>query len=57
MQSMNSVSVSDDKKIVAIGAGNRWGNIYPTLDDLDLIMVGGRLSPVGVGGLLTGGMQ
>lgn len=56
MQSLNQVEVATDKKTVNIGPGNRWVNIYPKLDDLDLIMVGGRVSPVGVGGLVTGGM-
>ncbi|KAF2191541.1 FAD-binding domain-containing protein, partial [Zopfia rhizophila CBS 207.26] len=55
MQSMNQVSVSADKGTVTIGPGNRWGNIYPTLDDQNLAMVGGRVTPVGVGGLVTGG--
>jgi hypothetical protein len=56
MQSMNQVTVSSDQKIVSIGPGNRWGNIYPTLDGMNLAMVGGRVSPVGSGGLITGGM-
>jgi hypothetical protein len=57
MQSMNQVVVSDDQQIVRIGAGNRWGNVFPTLDNLDLAMVGGRVSGVGAGGLITGGME
>jgi len=52
---MNSVAVSGNKKTVSIGSGNRWGNVYTKLDEQDLVMVGGRLSQVGVGGLLTGG--
>jgi FAD/FMN-containing dehydrogenase len=55
MQSMAQVVVASDKKSVTVGAGNRWGNVYPTLDDQDLTMVGGRVNPVGVGGLTTGG--
>jgi FAD/FMN-containing dehydrogenase len=54
---MNQVVVSDDQKIVQIGAGNRWGNVYPTLDDLGLTMIGGRVSGVGAGGLITGGKE
>lgn len=54
MQSMNQVVVASDQKSVIIGPGNRWGNIYPKLDDLNLAMVGGRVTPVGVGGLMTG---
>ena len=56
MQSMNQVVVSSDLKKVGIGSGNRWGNIYPTLDNLNVAMVGGRLSPVGAGGLIIGGL-
>ncbi|KAF2278012.1 oxidoreductase FAD-binding protein [Westerdykella ornata] len=55
MQSMNQVAVSSDQKIVSIGSGNRWGNVYPTLDRQNLAMIGGRVSPVGAGGLITGG--
>ena len=55
MQSMNQVTVSSDKSTVTIGAGNRWGNVFPTLDDQNLAMVGGRVNPVGVAGLTTGG--
>lgn len=56
MQSMNQVEVSEDQKIVSIGPGNRWGNIYPTLDEMGVAMVGGRASGVGTAGLITGGM-
>ena len=55
MQSINQVSISSDKSTVTIGAGNRWGNVFPTLDDQDVSMVGGRVNSVGVGGLTTGG--
>ncbi|KAF2714668.1 FAD-binding domain-containing protein [Pleomassaria siparia CBS 279.74] len=55
LQSLNQVTVSQDQKIVSIGPGNRWGNVYSKLDPLDLAMVGGRVTPVGVGGLVTGG--
>jgi hypothetical protein len=55
LQSLNDVTVSSDQKIVSLGPGNRWGNVYPKLDALGLAMVGGRVSTVGVGGLVTGG--
>lgn len=54
-QSLNQVTVSSDQKTVSVGPGNRWGKVYGVLDDLNLAMVGGRLSQVGVAGLLTGG--
>jgi hypothetical protein len=49
------VTVSSDQSIAGIGPGNRWANVYTTLDALNLAMVGGRVSDVGVGGLITGG--
>lgn len=55
LQSLNQVTVSSDQKFVGLGPGNRWGNVYSKLDPLGLAMVGGRVSAVGVGGLMTGG--
>lgn len=55
LASLNQVTVSSDQSIAGIGPGNRWANVYTTLDSLDLAMVGGRVSDVGVGGLMTGG--
>jgi hypothetical protein len=55
MQSMNEVVIASDKSRVTVGAGNRWGNVFPLLDDQNLAMVGGRVNPVGVAGLVTGG--
>lgn len=54
-QSLNQVTVSNDQKTVSVGPGNRWGRVYGVLDELNLAMVGGRLSQVGVAGLVTGG--
>ncbi|KAF2802245.1 FAD-binding domain-containing protein [Mytilinidion resinicola] len=55
LQQLNQVTISTDKSFAGIGPGNRWINIYPTLDAQGLTMVGGRVSTVGVGGLMTGG--
>ncbi|KAF2677867.1 FAD-binding domain-containing protein [Lentithecium fluviatile CBS 122367] len=55
LQSVNAVTISADKKTVSIGGGNRWGNVYTQLDEQEVVMVGGRVTQVGVGGLLTGG--
>ena len=57
MQSMNQVTVSSDQQVVSIGPGNRWGNVYKPLDDLSLAMVGGRVTEVGVGGLVLGSKE
>ncbi len=52
---LNAVEVSSSKTRTGIGAGNRWGNVYAKLDPLGLAVPGGRISTVGVGGLITGG--
>lgn len=52
---LNEVSVSKDRKTASIGPGNRWGDVYKALDPHGLAVVGGRVSTVGVGGLLLGG--
>ena len=57
LQSLNQVDVSQDRKTVAIGPGNRWGGVYLKLDALGLATSGGRVAIVGVGGLMLGGMQ
>ncbi|KAL8996344.1 MAG: hypothetical protein Q9169_004110 [Polycauliona sp. 2 TL-2023] len=49
------VKVSADRKTTSIGPGSRWGDIYPQLDLQNLAIPGGRVAPVGVGGLVTGG--
>ncbi|KAI9674528.1 MAG: hypothetical protein M1817_001866 [Caeruleum heppii] len=53
--SMRNVTVSPDQKMVAVGGGARWVDVYSTLDPLNLTIPGGRVSDVGVGGLTLGG--
>ncbi|KAK7983637.1 hypothetical protein PG989_011039 [Apiospora arundinis] len=55
LQKLNQVTVSVDEKTVQVGPGNRWGDVYRTLDFRGLAVLGGRLATVGVGGLVTGG--
>ncbi|KAL1959377.1 hypothetical protein VTO42DRAFT_2180 [Malbranchea cinnamomea] len=55
MSKLNEVSVSRDKSTVYIGAGAKWGDVYRTLDELELSVIGGRAASVGVGGLTLGG--
>ncbi|KAI5918100.1 FAD-binding domain-containing protein [Camillea tinctor] len=52
---MVQVVPSADHKTVAIGPGNTWFDVYSTLENYNLTMVGGRVASVGVGGLLLGG--
>ena len=55
LENLNSIKVSSDKKTVAVGAGNKWAQVYSTLAKSDLAVIGGRVAPIGVGGLTTGG--
>ena len=52
---LNQVTISLDRKSVSIGPGNLWGNVYKKLDAEGLATSGGRVSDVGVGGLVLGG--
>jgi FAD/FMN-containing dehydrogenase len=55
LRDLNRVEVSEDKETAAVGPGARWGDVYAQLDTKGLAVVGGRVSDVGVGGLLLGG--
>ncbi|KAF7511996.1 hypothetical protein GJ744_002709 [Endocarpon pusillum] len=54
-EKMASVSLSTDFKSALIGPGTRWLNAYQYLDPLNLTVLGGRVSDVGVSGLTLGG--
>ena len=53
---LKSLSVSEDKTSVIIGAGWRWEELYQALHKDKIVVLGGRIADVGVGGLLLGGM-
>jgi FAD/FMN-containing dehydrogenase len=53
--SLQGIEVSDDKTVAFVGPGARWGDVYTQLAPKDLAVVGGRVSDVGVGGLVLGG--
>ncbi|KAI1799809.1 FAD-binding domain-containing protein [Daldinia bambusicola] len=55
LSSLNSTELSDDKKTAKIGPGSRWQAVYEALVPEGLVVVGGRVGPVGVGGLMLGG--
>ncbi|KAF2850316.1 FAD binding domain-containing protein [Plenodomus tracheiphilus IPT5] len=55
LEKMNEVTLSPDKKLAHVGAGNRWGSVYKTLEQHGLEVIGGRIAPVGVSGLTLGG--
>lgn len=52
---LKQVTISEDKKSVKLGAGLRWEEAYSALEKEGLLVVGGRISDVGVGGLILGG--
>jgi FAD/FMN-containing dehydrogenase len=52
---LNSITLSADKKSVTIGAGNRWAEVYRSLEAENLTVIGGRVATVGVGGVILGG--
>jgi FAD/FMN-containing dehydrogenase len=52
---MNDVVISSDNKTVSVGGGARWIEVYKPLVEQGLMVCGGRVAPVGVGGLTTGG--
>jgi FAD/FMN-containing dehydrogenase len=52
---MTQLSLNTDKTVATVGVGLRWGAVYEFLEGQGLGVVGGRVSTVGVGGLLVGG--
>jgi hypothetical protein len=55
LERIDDITVSKDKKTVAIGPGNLWHDVYTTLQPTNLAVIGGRVSGIGVGGLTLGG--
>ncbi|KIW74600.1 hypothetical protein Z517_11370 [Fonsecaea pedrosoi CBS 271.37] len=55
LAALNTITVSKDKKTVAVGPGNTWNSVYTALAPSNLAVIGGRVAPIGVGGLTTGG--
>ena len=52
---LTNLDLSSDHSTVAIGAGNRWRDVYSYLAPSGLAAVGGRVGGVGVSGYLLGG--
>ncbi|KAJ8117444.1 hypothetical protein OPT61_g1349 [Boeremia exigua] len=52
---LRTLSLSKDKKTVAVGPSHIWYDVYQYLDPYQLAVVGGRGASVGVGGLTLGG--
>lgn len=52
---LKTLQLSEDKETMSIGPGPRWGDVFEYMDGSNVTIVGGRLAPVGVPGLLLGG--
>lgn len=52
---LNQIDLASDHQTVDVGPGNNWGAVMTYLENYNLSVVGGRMSIVGVPGLLTGG--
>lgn len=55
LTSLDSVTLTADKKEVQVGGGAHWTQVYNYLTPYNLTAIGGRDSSVGVGGLTLGG--
>lgn len=55
LEQIDDITLSKDKKTVAVGPGNKWFDVYTTLQPAGLAVIGGRVSGIGVGGLTLGG--
>ncbi|KAJ4335437.1 hypothetical protein N0V87_006095 [Didymella glomerata] len=54
-QKMKGLKLAANKKTVDVQPGNVWHDLYTSLESSNLGVVGGRVAPIGVGGLTTGG--
>lgn len=55
LRALNQVTLSADRKQTSVGAGNLWNHVYAKLSPMNLTVIGGRVSGIGVGGLTLGG--
>lgn len=51
----SEITPAPDGSTVTLGTGSKWIDVYKTLDEKGLIVMGGRSAPVGVGGLTLQG--
>ncbi|KAI8931633.1 hypothetical protein NX059_011284 [Plenodomus lindquistii] len=55
MEGFKQITVASDKQSVDIGPGLRWIDVYTAVEEDGFSVVGGRMAPVGVPGLILGG--
>ena len=54
---MNKLAITSDKKVVTTGTGNRWRDVYSFVKPQAVLVVGERVSIVGVEGYMLGGID
>lgn len=54
---LNEIALSPALDVASVGPGATWDKVYEALEQKSLTVVGGRVSGVGVGGLITGGLS
>ncbi|KAL9938810.1 hypothetical protein V8E36_002529 [Tilletia maclaganii] len=57
MVNANKVEYDAERGVARIGPGNRWDRVYDTLAPYNVTVLGGRVSDVGMGLLLGGGVS
>ena len=55
LRNMNEIILSSDHTVTSVGPGNHWYDVYSYLQPMNLTVIGGRVSAIGVGGLTLGG--
>ncbi|KAF8460077.1 hypothetical protein BDZ91DRAFT_700669 [Kalaharituber pfeilii] len=55
LSGLNTLSLSSTKQSLFVGPSYNWGQVYNFLTPHGLYVIGGRLAPVGVPGLILGG--
>ena len=48
MSNVNDISYDSVKQTAKVGMGNRWGDVYSYLETFGMLVVGGRVAPVGM---------
>lgn len=56
MSGFNEITYIKGQSTAVIGTGASWGPVYEKLEQYGVTVIGGRVSGVGVGGLLLGSM-
>lgn len=51
--SLDSITYFADNETVSVGPGTVWGNVYAALDELGVMVVGGRSSTIGMSMLVV----